>query len=56
MAGSQPSNACIKWLRGEPCKKVDATITYDCSRFDHLDKDHGKYPNASYPQAKAKKK
>ena len=56
LAGSQPSNACIRWLRGEKCKKVDPSIPFDCLRYDHLDRDFGKYPNAVYPTSANKGK
>ena len=56
VAGSQPSNACIRWIRGDACNKTDSTIKFDCSRFDHIQEDKGKYPDAIFPPKKASKK
>lgn len=49
VAGSQPSNACIRWIRGDKCRKTDSSITFDCLKFDHNQSDQGKYPNAVFP-------
>ena len=49
VAGSQPSNACIRWIRGDKCRKTDSSITFDCLKFDHNQSDQGKYPNAIFP-------
>jgi hypothetical protein len=35
---------------------VDPSYSFDCLRFDHLDRDFGKYPNAVYPTAANKGK
>jgi hypothetical protein len=51
LADPQPSNACIRWLRGEKCRKVDPNFHYDCLKFDHIQSDFGKYPNAVFPSA-----
>ncbi len=42
VAGSQPSNACIRWIRGDKCRKTDSSITFDCLKFDHNQSDQGK--------------
>ena len=53
-SGSQPANACVRWLRGDKCRKTDPSIEFDCSKYDHIQADKGKYPDAVFPQKKKK--
>jgi len=45
-----PYGQCIAWCRDGKCKKTDATISFDCARYEHKDEHKGKFPDAHMPQ------
>lgn len=40
---------CTAWCKGVPCKYTDKSITFDCLKYDHLQDDKGKWPDAYMP-------
>ena len=47
---------CIAWCRDGKCKKTDATISFDCARYEHKDEHKGKFPSATYPPKRSGRK
>ena len=51
-----PYGQCIAWCRDGKCKKTDATISFDCARYEHKDEHKGKFPSATYPPKRSGRK